>query len=124
MKIHLKAPIDALISGNESVTLAAGKGVAGLFIRPIGAVTRLISDTGKNLLSVQRNKLKWDDVNESQSRESMAYYLDDHVLHIAKCQHAQHNAFLILTKSHLIIVDLNLTKQQNWQVRQKLNLYS
>ena len=79
-------------------------------------MTRLISDTGKNLLSVQRNKLKWDDVNESQSKELMAYYLDDHVLHITKCQHAQQNAFLILTKTHLIIVDLNLAKQQNWQV--------
>ena len=64
----VQAPLDALISGEESVTLAAGKGVAGLFIRPIGAVSRLISDTGKSFLESSQSTLVWSEKRDSLGR--------------------------------------------------------
>ena len=112
----VQAPIDALITGNESVTLAAGKGVAGLFIRPIGAVSRLISDTGRSLLSSDKNRLTWDEINESQSTELFGFYLDDDVINVAKCRYLESDAFLTLTQTHLLLLDLNLKPYESWTV--------
>lgn len=118
----VQAPLDALISGNESVTLAAGKGVAGLFIRPIGAVTRLISDTGRQLLTGTRNRLVWDDVSESKSAELIAFHLDScvNVIHSQTCYYREQRAFVVLTDEQLLIVDTRMAHLESWKVSMKI----
>ena len=113
----VQAPLDALINGNESVTLAAGKGVAGLFIRPLGAVTRLISDTGRQLLVPNRNQLKWDDVSESKSAETIGFHFDSTVIQIDACYYHEQRALVVLTADLLLIVDATqMTNLESWKV--------
>ena len=108
----VQAPLDALISGEESVTLAAGKGVAGLFIRPIGAVSRLISDTGKSFLESSQSTLVWSEMKETHSADLFSFYLDEAVLTVAKCS----NGFLVLTKTNLVLLDVKLNELERWKV--------
>ena len=111
--------MDALIN-DESFTYAAGKGVAGLFIKPIGAISRLVSDTGRSLLSFSDQQfVHWEQfLKEKPSPDLFYYFTGEDVVQLHPCAYLDSKScFILLTKSSIQIIDANqLIAHKIWQV--------
>ena len=118
---------------DESVTLAAGKGVVGLFVKvslstpdcvlftgnfqPIGAFSRLVSDTGRSLLRRDDSGLSWSIKKEQMDHHFFSFIFDETVHHSQRCSFSdQNDNFLILTNTHVIVLSETLEQLMIWEV--------
>lgn len=90
-------------------------------VQPIGAFSRLVSDTGRSLLRRDDSGLSWSIKKEQMDHHFFSFVFDETVHHSQRCSFSdQNNNFLILTNTHVIVLSENLEQLMIWEVGNSL----
>ena len=110
-----------LIVRTSRIAVAAGRGVLGLFVTPIGGISGLVSKTGQGILSRGKNTSKsslYLDSPEEISTKFLKELKNMHILSFIKCETSEaEKCWLVLTREVLLLFEEKSFSQiMNWNV--------
>ena len=110
-----------LIVRTSRIAVAAGRGVLGLFVTPIGGISGLVSRTGQGILSRGHcsSKASLDlDSRQELSTRFLKELKNMEIFTFIKCEDSEAlPCWLVLTKEVLVIYDEeNLSQVFSWNV--------
>ena len=110
-----------LIVRTSRIAVAAGRGVLGLFVTPIGGISGLVSKTGQGFLSRGKNTSKssvYLDSPEEISTKFLKELKNMQIFSFIKCETSEaEKCWLVLTREVLLLLDEKSFSQiMNWNV--------